>query len=116
MGENRSNHLLEPGRNCWRIEHAHRVSFLIDGDAYFRAVRAALVGAQRSIFILSWDIDSRMRLVPEGAGDGWPEALGDFLHALIASRKDLHAYVLNWDFAMLYALEREWLPIYNLGW
>ncbi|MES2353254.1 MAG: VTT domain-containing protein [Pseudomonadota bacterium] len=108
--------LLTPGRNCWRIEHASRVSFLIDGAAYFRAVRAALASAQRSIFILSWDIDSRMHLVPEGANDGFPESLGDFLHALVSSRKDLHAYILNWDFAMLYALEREWLPVYKLDW
>ncbi|MDB5761128.1 MAG: hypothetical protein JWQ21_123 [Herminiimonas sp.] len=108
--------LLQPGRNCWRIEHAHRFSLLIDADAYFRAVRAAIRSAQHSVFILSWDIDSRTWLVPGGADDGYPESLGDFLHAVVASRPELHAYVLNWDFAMLYALEREWLPVYKLGW
>jgi phosphatidylserine/phosphatidylglycerophosphate/cardiolipin synthase-like enzyme/membrane protein YqaA with SNARE-associated domain len=25
-------------------------------------------------------------------------------------------YALSWDFAMLYALEREWLPVYKLDW
>ena len=89
---------------------------LVDADAYFRAVRAAIRNARHSIFILSWDIDSRMRLVPAGANDGYPEALGDFLHAVVATRPDLHVYVLNWDFAMLYALEREWLPVYKLDW
>jgi phospholipase D1/2 len=111
-----SSGLLRPGRNCWRIERAQRFSLLVDADAYFRAVRAALRAARHSIFILSWDIDSRTRLVPEGANDGYPEPLGDFLHEVVASRPDLHAYVLNWDFAMLYALEREWLPVYKLDW
>ncbi len=107
--------LLVPGRNCWRVEHARRVSFLVDGAAYFRAVRAALARARHSIFILAWDIDSRMCLVPEGAGDGFPEPLGDFLHEVVARRRGLHAYVLSWDFSMVYALEREWLPAYKLG-
>ena len=67
--------LLQPGRNCWRIEHAARLSFLIDGAAYFAAVRAAIARAQKSVFILGWDIDSRIRLVPAGANDGLPEEL-----------------------------------------
>lgn len=89
---------------------------LVDAADYFRSVREAIVQARHSVFILSWDIDSRMRLTPEGASDGYPEQLGDFLHAVVAERPSLHAYVLSWDFAMLYALEREWLPVYKLGW
>lgn len=108
--------LLKPGRNCWRIEHAHRFAMLVDADAYFRAVRQAICNARHSVFILSWDIDSRMLLVPGGANDGFPDPLGDFLHAVVATRPGLRAYVLNWDFAMLYALEREWLPVYKLDW
>ena len=73
--------MLVPGRNCWRIERAERVAFLVDGEEYFTAVRSALAKARHSIFILGWDIDSRMRLVPDGANDGLPEPLGDFLNA-----------------------------------
>ncbi|KRB94137.1 VTT domain-containing protein [Noviherbaspirillum sp. Root189] len=108
--------LLQPGRNCWRIEHAQRFAMLVDADAYFRAVRAAILNARHSVFILSWDIDSRTRLIPGGANDGYPDGLGDFLHQVVATRPSLRAYVLNWDFAMLYALEREWLPVYKLEW
>jgi phosphatidylserine/phosphatidylglycerophosphate/cardiolipin synthase-like enzyme/uncharacterized membrane protein YdjX (TVP38/TMEM64 family) len=111
-----SSGLLQPGRNCWRIERTHRFSMLVDASAYFRAVREAIRAAKHSIFILSWDIDSRTRLIPDGARDGFPEPLGDFLHEVVASEPELHAYVLNWDFAMLYALEREWLPMYKLDW
>lgn len=109
-------HLLTPGRNCWRTAHASRFALLVDADACFAAVRAGLRSARHSIFILSWDIDSRVRLVPDGANDGWPEPLGDFLHELVSARPALHARLLNWDFTMLYAMEREWLPAYRLGW
>src|SRR5207237_7995402 len=65
--------------------------------------------AQSTIFIVGWDIDSRVKLVPSGANDGLPDALGDFLGALLASQPRLNAYILSWDFAFLFALEREWM-------
>jgi len=88
---------------------------LVDAEIYFWTLRQAILKARHSIFILSWDIDSRMRLVPEGANDGYPEPLGDFLYAVADARPDLRIYVLNWDFAMLFALERKW-PAARLGW
>jgi hypothetical protein len=108
--------LLVPSRNCWRLERAARLSFLIDGDAYFRALRDVFARAKHSIFIVAWDIDSRTVLVPDGASDGLPEELGDFLDALVRRQKSLRIYALGWDFAMLYAFEREWLPVYKLDW
>ncbi|SDV47582.1 Phosphatidylserine/phosphatidylglycerophosphate/cardiolipin synthase [Chitinasiproducens palmae] len=108
--------LFEPGRNCWRVEKAGRFRTLVDGAEYFTALRQAIVSAQRSVFILGWDIDSRMRLVPGGADDGFPEPLAEFLHAIVAARRHLRVYVLSWDFAMLYAFEREWLPVFKMGW
>lgn len=114
--DNSRQRILEPGRNCWRLEHADRVSFLVDGAEYFRAVREAALRARHSIFVLAWDIDSRMRLVPDGAGDGLPEQLGDFFNALAKRTRSLQIYLLNWDFAMLYASDREFLPEYKLGW
>jgi phospholipase D1/2 len=108
--------VLSAGRNCWRIERAPRLRLLVDGAEYFTAVRQAIAQAQRTIFILGWDIDSRVRLMPEGANDGLPEGLCDFINVVVASRRNLRAYILSWDFAMLFALEREWLPVYKLDW
>ncbi|HWZ72270.1 MAG TPA: VTT domain-containing protein [Casimicrobiaceae bacterium] len=104
-----ATNLLVPGKTCWRIERARKLSWLVDGEQYFGAVRRAMANARSTIFIVGWDIDSRMKLVPTGANDGWPDALGDFLGALLASRPQLNAYILSWDFALLFALEREWL-------
>ncbi|NGX17320.1 VTT domain-containing protein [Wenzhouxiangella sp. XN24] len=108
--------LLVPGRNCWRIEKASRVAFLVDGEDYFAAVRAAARKARHSIYVLGWDLDSRIRLVPEGADDGLPEELGDFFNALARRHRSLCIRLLDWDFAMLYATDRELLPRFKLGW
>lgn len=89
---------------------------LVDADSYFRAARDAMRAARHSIFLLCWDIDSRLKLVPSGADDGYPELLGEFLHTLVLEREDLNVWLLNWDFTLLYAMEREWLPGIRLGW
>ena len=39
--------LLEPGVNCWRVETAGRVAFLMENDAYFDALSQALDKARR---------------------------------------------------------------------
>lgn len=108
--------ILKPGYNCWRLAHARRAAFLIDGADYFRAFRAAAACTQRNLLIIGWDIDSRTRLVRDGHSDGLPEGLCEFLNAIVSRPNGPHAYVLTWDFAMLYALDREWMPIYKLDW
>ncbi len=108
--------ILASGRNCWRVARAGRVAFLVDGEAYFAAFRAAAARARRSIIVIGWDIDSRTALMGDSAADGLPATLGDYLDALVRRRRTLRIHVLDWDFAMLYALERELLPIYALGW
>ncbi|NIF15141.1 hypothetical protein F3J12_37805, partial [Burkholderia sp. Ax-1735] len=108
--------LLERGRNCDTIRHADRFTMLVDGDAYFSTLRAALLRARHTVFIVGWDVDSRMRLAPGGPDDTLPDTLAAFLHALAARRHNLRIYVLAWDFAMIYALERDWPPVYRAGW
>ena len=93
---------------------------LVDGEQYFGAVYAALQAARRSILILGWDIDSRQPLVQADPdrepAPGAGEPLAKVLNRVVAKRRGLHAHVLIWDFAMIYALEREWLATYELGW
>ncbi|EKS9797958.1 MULTISPECIES: VTT domain-containing protein [Burkholderia] len=108
--------LLERGRNCDTIRAASRFTMLVDGDAYFSTLRAALLRARHTVFIVGWDVDSRMRLAPGGPDDTLPDTLAAFLHALAARRHNLRIYVLAWDFAMIYALERDWPPVYRAGW
>ena len=97
-----ANVRFEPGRNCWRVESAQRAAFLIDGQAYFAAFREAALSAERSIYILGWDFDTRIRIAIDRQPDGYPDRLGSFLDALLVRRKTLNIYVLVWDFHVLY--------------
>lgn len=105
--------ILHPGRNCWRIRRADQVAFLIDGDDYFAALHAALPRARQQILISSWDIYSGIRL---GAMQGDTATLADRLDRQLHRNRHLHVYMLNWDFARLLDMGREWLPIYKFGW
>lgn len=108
--------IFQPGENCWRVARADRAALLVDGDAYFSVLRRAARDATHSIFVVGWDVDSRTPFPPNGDDDGLPTALGEYLDALVERRRELQVYVLDWDFAFLYALDREVLPIYKLGW
>ena len=110
--------ILRAGDNCWRIERASRAAVLIDAAAYFAALRDALRQARHSVFIVGWDLDSRTKLVGENcaADDGWPVTLREFLIRMVEERPGLTIYLLAWDFAILYALERDPFPSLKLGW
>ncbi|MGD8569716.1 MAG: VTT domain-containing protein [Gammaproteobacteria bacterium] len=110
------SNLLASGSNCDRIVTAERVRFLVDGENYFHTLRDAIKRAQRAVYILSWDIDSNVLLERSSTNDGYPARLGEFLDAVAAEKPELNIYILNWDFAVLFALDRELLPIYKLDW
>jgi phosphatidylserine/phosphatidylglycerophosphate/cardiolipin synthase-like enzyme/uncharacterized membrane protein YdjX (TVP38/TMEM64 family) len=110
--------ILRPNRNVWRIEHAARAAALIDGAAFFDAVRQAFLNARHSIFVLGWDIDSRTRLVGDSnqPEDGLPATLADFLTEVVRRRPELKINLLLWDYSLLYAGERELFPRLSLQW
>ena len=110
--------ILRAKRNVWRIERANRAAALIDGAAFFAAVRQAFRNARHSIFVLGWDIDSRMRLVGETnqPDDGLPATLADFLTELVRLRPELKINLLLWNYSLLYANERELSPRLSLQW
>ena len=76
---------LRPNHNVWRIERAARAAVLIDAAAFFEAVRGACLKAERSIFVVGWDIDSRTQLVGADGrpADGLSSSFADFLSDLV---------------------------------
>jgi phosphatidylserine/phosphatidylglycerophosphate/cardiolipin synthase-like enzyme len=68
--------------------------------------------------ILGWDIESRVRLFRDGRIPGLPSRLAPLLKEVISRRPELHVYLLPWDFATLYLLEREppLMTLLNLRW
>ena len=103
--------ILEAGRTCWRLERALRAAPLVDGAAYFAALRRALLKARRSVLVLGWDIRSDLRLEPDA--DDRPLYL--FLDALARERPSLEVRILIWDWILPYSLDREKLPWWRFG-
>jgi len=108
--------VLRPGRNCRLVAPADRAAFLVDGDAYFTAFHEAVSRARSTVYIAGWDLDSRLVLRRDGRDRDAPATLGDFLNLMARTTPGLHIQVLVWDFAMIYALEREPLFLFRLGW
>ncbi len=103
--------VLRAGTTCWGTHDASRVAFLVDGEAYFGAVADALERARERVFLIGWDFHTGMRL----RRDGQETELVEFLDALVRRRRGLHVHVLEWDFAMLFAAERQVLPALRFG-
>lgn len=108
--------ILQPGRNCWRVERADRFYCIQDAADHFKLVRQAILRARHSIFILGWDIFSAVDLVPDGADDDAPTRLDDLLAFAARRRPHLRCYILIWDYAALYTLERDPFSRWRLGW
>jgi phospholipase D1/2 len=103
--------LLEEGSTCWRVTRAARVALLIDGAAYFDALRRTLPLARSSIDIVGWDIRSDISLDPLGHAP----PLRKFLKALLAARPTLRIRILVWDWTVFFSLDREPLPQLQFG-
>ena len=108
--------ILQPDDTCWRVDRAERFSCVQDAADYFRLVRHAFLHARETIFILGWDMQSTLDLVPGGASDGAPTRLDELLKWVIRRRPQLTCHVLTWDYAELYALEREPLATWRWVW
>jgi phospholipase D1/2 len=103
--------LLEQGVTSWRLTRAERAALLIDGAAYFDALRQALPLARRTVHIVAWDIRSDVSLDP--LGDAMP--LRKFLRRLLADRPTLQIRILLWDWPLFFSLDREPLPQLQFG-
>jgi phosphatidylserine/phosphatidylglycerophosphate/cardiolipin synthase-like enzyme/uncharacterized membrane protein YdjX (TVP38/TMEM64 family) len=105
---------INEGEHCWRISHNNDAELLIDGDAYFSSFRNAVISARKRICISAWDLDSRILLQrTEKKEDDYPSELGPLLLEVLKRNRQLRIFVLLWDFAMIYALERDWSPVFN---
>ena len=111
----RPSTFLTPGRNCWRIEKANRATVLLDGGNYFSALEHALRAARRSILILGWDFDGRIRLRPDKAEVESPP-LEDLLLDLAEATPELEIRILIWSLSVVHA-PGAWKPkLFGAAW
>src|SRR6185503_7061685 len=82
-----------------------------------------LLAARKTVFILGWDIFAGVDLLPAGPNEGQalrissaPTKLDELLSFVARRRRQLRCYILIWDYAALYTLERDPWSRWKLGW
>lgn len=94
--------MLRAGSNCREIAWADRAAVLVDGAAYFASLEEALRSARRSVLIVGWDFDGRIRLRQDvGPQDSPP--LGELLRSLVEERAGLSVRILIWSTSLIHA-------------
>jgi len=104
--------LFKPDENCWRTSHISHGTLLVDCANFYRALHSAITKAKRSIFIVGWDIDSRIRLLrgeDEKKADAPSRAL-DLIAWKAEQNPDIDIYMLRWDASIAFLDQRELQP------
>jgi phospholipase D1/2 len=99
--------IIQPGKNCWRVDRADRFYCIQDAADYFRLARQAMLAARDTVFLLGWDITSTIDLAPGLEGADAPTRLDELLAFIARRRPQLRVHILTWDYGALYTLERE---------
>jgi phospholipase D1/2 len=101
--------IFKPGKNCWRTGTADHAAILIDSSNYYGALYEAICRAQRSIFVLGWDIDSRIKLKrgEEAEGSGEPVTFFNLICTKARENPDLQIYLNRWDYSLFFMSQRE---------
>lgn len=109
--------VLVEGRTCWKKAQAEKAALLQNGETYFRAFRECVLQAEKSIFIIGWDIDSRLELIRGKdvlkARDGAPVTLAGAINHAIEKQPGLNVYILLWCYSLVFAAGREFFPKIN---
>lgn len=92
--------IIKPGRNAWRSAKAEKLAFLIDAEDYFRRLDRMLRRAERSIFIIGWDFNPDIRLLPR---DPDSPTLGQLLRQLVEKKPKLQIHILVWGMGPVYS-------------
>ena len=102
----------EADGSVWRYAHADRASVIVDAEAYFLHMQAAMLAARKRIFLIGWDFDTRIHL---SHGRGWwqrpfrkihPSRLGSFINWLPRHRPGLDVRILKWRVSVMQFLLR----------
>lgn len=103
------NNIFTPGENCWVSSEARYVTPLIDCANYYKALHNAISKAQHSIFIVGWDIDSRIRLLrgKDEENAEAPSVVSDLLAWKAEQNPDIKIYLLRWDSSLAFFAQRE---------
>ena len=103
--------MLVPGKTCQRIERADRLRIIFEGRDYFRAVKQAMLNADKTIMMIGWDFDTRIEFEPDEQTLDGPNQLGEFLSWLTQEREHMQLYMLKWNVGAMQSILRGMVPI-----
>lgn len=104
--------IFEPSQNCWRVVGADCVSVIVDYGNYYRNLHESILKARKSIFVLGWDIDSRIELLRGKDAEGKDDVtFFDLIVKVARENPDLKIYLNKWDYSVFFMRQREpfWL-------
>lgn len=106
--------------NAWTVTEGNEAWLYSDAAAYYQALVNACEKAEKTILIAGWDFHSDTVLTyKKRRGLGMiPKKLllHRFLRRLLRQKPELQIYILTWDYAPFYMLERERLQSWKRGW
>lgn len=110
--ERQEEPLFRPGENCWRVERATYASMVVGVANYYRDLHESICKAKHSVFIVGWDMDSRIALVrgEKAQEDGCPRTLYDLIVGKAKENPDLQIYLNKWDNSLVFSGDREFMP------
>lgn len=105
----RPSRLFREGENCWRESHLEHGALLVGCANFYRTLHAAILNARKSIFIIGWDIDSRIRLLrgDEEKNSEAPSVSGDLLKWKARQNPEIKIFLLRWDSSITFWGNRE---------
>jgi phospholipase D1/2 len=101
--------IFQINKNCWKIGEGSQVSILVDSSNYYGALYEAICKAKHSLFILGWDIDSRIELM-RGQEIAKADEPADFFHLICKAAREnpsLQIYLNRWNYSLFFASQRE---------
>ncbi|PEQ11439.1 phospholipase [Novosphingobium sp. PC22D] len=111
---------IEP--SVWRYAKASRAHVVIDAADYFDVARIAMTQARQRIFIVGWDVDTRILLT---SGRRWwhlphkghfPARLGSFVLWVARRTPGLEVKLLKWNFSLVKSIFRGTMVVDLLRW
>ncbi|MBP2547595.1 phospholipase D1/2 [Neorhizobium galegae] len=108
--------LVVENETCWRIARADKLSVIVDAADFFRHAKDMMLQARRSILLIGWDFDTRIRLVPGAETRDHPDKLGRLFEHLSKRNPDLQIRILKWDVGLVHSITRGETPLHMLRW
>ncbi len=106
---NNNEQLFEKGNNCTAVSQARFAAPIVDCANYYRALHESISAAKKSIYIVGWDIDSRIRLIrgEEEKKSTLPSKIIDLIKYRTEQNPDLDVRLLRWDSSFAFFGMRE---------